>query len=165
MAEYSTFEAQLEEHGNLLFTNVGQSMLPLLRQGRDLMLIEKKTEQRCRKYDVVLYKRPADGHYILHRVLKVRPEDYVIAGDHNTFLEYGITDREILGVMTAIIRGGKRIAVTDRRYLLYVHLWCGCYPVRMFFLKCGARLMALRHRIATFLRSRMPGLYRLLKRK
>ena len=49
--------------------------------------------------------------------------------------EYGITDKHIIGVLTAVIRKGKEIKVTDRRYRLYVHLWCDLFPIRAFVLK------------------------------
>ena len=132
-----SFEELLDTKGYIVYTNVGTSMLPLLRQRRDIIEIRKVSSDRCRKYDVVLYKR--GNRYILHRVLKVRPDDYVIAGDHNAFLEYGITDRDILGVMTRVIRDGKEIRMTDPGYLLYVHLWCDFYPLRMFILRCRGK--------------------------
>ena len=54
--------------------------MPLLREDRDVMIIERVTG-RLKKYDVPLYKRP-NGQYVLHRILKVRENDYVICGDH-----------------------------------------------------------------------------------
>ena len=132
-----SFEELLDTKGYIVYTNVGTSMMPLLRQRRDIIEIRKVPGERCKKYDVVLYKR--GDRYILHRVLKVRPDDYVIAGDHNVFLEYGITDRDILGVMTRVIRDGKEIRMTDPIYRLYVHLWCDFYPVRMFLLRCRGK--------------------------
>ena len=128
MPEKRTFEQALDEHGSFVTTAQGVSMMPLIRPGRDLVEITRKGEARCKKHDVVLYKR--DGKYILHRVLKVRPGDYVIAGDHQIYKEYGVTDADIIGVLSAVIRKGKRIAVTDPNYLRYVRLWCGLYPVR-----------------------------------
>ena len=125
---YTTFEELLEQDGYLVYTNVGTSMLPLLRQRRDIIEIRRKGPGRCRKYDAVLYKR--GEKYILHRIVKVRPNDYVIVGDNCIWREYGITDGMILGVMTRVIRGGKSISVEDWRYKLYVRLWCGCYHVR-----------------------------------
>ncbi len=118
----------LKTQGYVVYSSVGNSMRPLLRQHMDLIEIQRTTG-RIKKYDVVLYKR--DEQYILHRILKIRSNDYVIAGDHNTFLEYGITDDQIIGIMTRIIRNGKEIRMTDIGYRLYVHLWCDCYPVRM----------------------------------
>ena len=126
-----SFEEILKEKGYLVSTNVGTSMMPLLRQRRDLIEIRAKAKGiRCRKYDAVLYKR--GEKYILHRILKVRPNDYVIVGDHCIRREYGITDDMILGVMIRIIRNGKTIDVnTDIWYNLYVHLWCDFYHVRV----------------------------------
>ena len=128
-AKVYTFEEILEEKGFLIYTNVGYSMMPLLRQRRDIIEIRKKEPGRCKKYDVVLYKR--GDKYILHRVLKVLPEGYIIAGDHNTFLEKDVTDDMILGVMTRVVRDGKTIMPENFWYKAYVHLWCDMYPVRM----------------------------------
>ena len=128
--QYVSFEQLLNEDGYLVYTNVGRSMMPLLRQRRDIIEIRKKQPGRCKKYDVVLYKR--GDKYILHRILKLRPDGYVIAGDNNAFLETDITDGQILGVMTRVIRNGRSVSVDNKWYRLYVHLWCDCYPLRIF---------------------------------
>lgn len=141
----STFEEQLEQTGHLVFTNKGTSMLPLLRQDRDLMVLEKKGAERCRKFDAVLFKRD-NGQYVLHRILKVRPADYWIVGD-NCFTGENIREDQILGVLTAVVRDGTNIPVTDRRYRAYVHLWCDCYPVRFFLLRCRHLAGALLRKI------------------
>ena len=125
----STFEDTIEKHGELVYTNVGTSMMPLLRQKKDLLIIRRKPEGRLKKYDVPLYKRD-NGQYVLHRILKVRKDDYVLCGDHQWHPETGITDRHVIGVLTAVIRDGKTIPVTDRKYRLYVHLWCDFFFIR-----------------------------------
>ena len=129
MEKIDTPEKMLSEWGYIVYTIKGTSMMPLLRQYRDIIEIRPKGEHRCKKYDVVLYKR--GKNYILHRVLRVLPDGYIIAGDHNTFLEYDIKDERIIGVMVRMIRDGKEISMTDIKYRLYVHLWCDLYPVRM----------------------------------
>ena len=129
MEKIDTPEKMLSEWGYIVYTIKGTSMMPLLRQYRDIIEIRPKGEHRCKKYDVVLYKRGKS--YILHRVLRVLPDGYIIAGDHNTFLEYDIKDEHIIGVMVRMIRDGKEISMTDNKYRLYVHLWCDFYPVRM----------------------------------
>ncbi len=148
--EFKTFEELLSQDGYLVYTNVGGSMLPLLRQRRDIIEIRKKGPGRCQKYDVVLYKR--GDKYILHRILKVLPEGYIIAGDNNTFLETDIKDENILGVMVRVIRNGKSITMDDWKYRLYVHLWCDCYPARMLILrlkrKTGSVLRRIRNGIS-----------------
>ena len=131
-----SFEEVLEENGSIIYTNIGFSMMPLLRQKRDIIEIQKKSTGRCKKYDAVLYKR--GDRYILHRILKVLPDTYVIAGDHNTFLDPPVTDDMILGVMTRVIRDGKSITPDNFWYKVYVHLGCDFYPIRIFLLKAKA---------------------------
>lgn len=129
----TTFEETIEKNGKLLYTNVGDSMMPLIRQDRDILIIEKP-DGRLHKYDVPLYRRDS-GQYVLHRILKVRENDYVLCGDNRYSREYDISDRHIIGVLTAVVRNGKEISITDWRYRLYVHLWCDFFPVRALILK------------------------------
>lgn len=126
----STFEEQLAQNSKLIYTNKGDSMMPLIKQDRDLLIIEP-ANGRLKKYDVPLYRRDS-GQYVLHRILKVREDDYVICGDNRWVKEYGIQDRHIIGVLTAVVRDGKEISVNNWKYKLYVHLWCDMFPIRAF---------------------------------
>ena len=126
------FEEYLDKYGSLTYKNKGVSMMPLLRQDRDLFTIEKKVQDRCRKYDVVLYK--TGEKYILHRVIKVVPDGYVIRGD-NTYHKEFKTDRDILGVMTGFQRDGRDHKVTEFGYKLYSVIRCASYPLRALYLK------------------------------
>ena len=128
-----TYEEYLEKYGTLTYRNVGTSMLPLLKQGRDLFTVEKKTGERCRKYDVVLYRR-AQKEYVLHRVIEVRDSDYVILGDNCVRKEYGIRDEDILGVMTSFVRKGKKHSCKELGYRIYSRIWGACHPVRVAFM-------------------------------
>lgn len=129
----SDFRTELKKHGKLIYTNVGDSMMPLIKQGRDVLIIQK-TDGRLKKYDVPLYQRNS-GQYVLHRIMKVRADDYVICGDNRYHKEIGITDSHIIGVLTGIIRNGREISVTDLRYRIYVHLWCDFFPIRAFLIR------------------------------
>lgn len=125
----STYEEELRRHGTLVYTNVGSSMLPLLRQNRDLLIVGRRPEGRCKKYDVVLYKRPS-GQYVLHRILKVKKDGYVICGDNRRVREFGVPDEWIFGVLTGVVRDGKQVNITDFKYRCYVHLWCDFFWIR-----------------------------------
>lgn len=134
-----TFEEMLDEKGYIVYTNVGASMLPLLRARRDIIEI-RPARGRINRYEVALYKR--GDKYILHRCLEKLPNGrYVFAGDHNIFKEYDVTDDMILGVMTRVIRDGKSISVTDWKYKVYYHLWCDFYPMRVLILRAKAKLI------------------------
>lgn len=139
-----SFEDYLAEHGSLTYTNVGTSMLPLLRQGRDLFTVSRKGPERCKVGDVVLYRRPPK-RYVLHRIVEVRPESYVLLGDNCVNREYGITDADILGVMTGFTRAGKTYSVTDPRYRAYTALCLKTAPARIAGMKLSWKIKRLLH--------------------
>lgn len=124
-----TYEEYLEQNGTLTYRNIGTSMLPLLKQGRDLFTVTRKTQERCKKFDVVLYR--SGRNYVLHRVVKVRKEDYVILGDNCLKKEYGIRDEDILGVMTEYVRKGKRQSCRSLTFRVYSMFWVSSYPIRL----------------------------------
>ena len=139
-------EELLKKQGYLVYTSVGSSMLPLIREKRDLIEIRAKDfDTRCKRYDVVLFK--CADKYLLHRVLKVRKNDYIICGDHNIWCEKGVVDKQILGVMTRIIRDGKDITPDNTLYKLYVHLWCDFYPLRVVILYVKQAIRTVGHYI------------------
>lgn len=151
MSERVTFEQELERHGRIVFTNVGVSMMPLLRQNRDLMVIERKPAGRCKKYDAVLYK--VGQRYILHRIIQVRPNDYVIVGDNCIHREYGIKDAQILGVLREVIRDGKKIDVEKSlKYRVYVHIWCDFFHIRASLLWMKMAVYAVLHRVRRWMK-------------
>ncbi|MBP3899846.1 MAG: hypothetical protein J6D53_00055 [Blautia sp.] len=142
-----SFEELLSEKGYIVYTNVGTSMLPLLRERRDIIDI-RPLDAPPRKYGVLLYKRGST--YILHRVIKVLPggKGYWIAGDHNVFIERDVTDRMILGRMTRIIRDGREIKVDeDLRYKLYSRVWVDFFPVKCLILRVKGKAARVYHRM------------------
>ena len=128
------FEEYLSQNGKLTYSNVGTSMLPLLRRGKDAFTVVKKGKERCKRGDVVLYKRPPK-QYVLHRIVEVRKDDYVILGDNCVRKEYGIKDEDILGIMTEYSRAGKLKKITDSSYRLYTAYILHTVPVRIFMKK------------------------------
>lgn len=153
MSDTLSFEQLLERDGHLAFTNKGVSMMPLLREDRDLMLIDKKGPERCKRLDAVLFKRPGvsgRGAYVLHRVLRVNADGtYWIVGD-NCVRGETVAEESILGVLTGMVRDGRTISVTGRSYRLYVNTWCRWYRLRFVLLRSGrfigrcARILGLR---------------------
>ena len=137
-------EDLLVQEGMVISTTVGVSMYPMLRDRRDTVVIKPPTG-RLKKYDVPLYRR--GSRYILHRILKVTPEGYIIRGDNCIRKEYDITDEHIIGVLVAFYRGKKQkpVHMNGVGYKLYVRLWRGLYPVRCVWL-------GIRHLGGRFLR-------------
>lgn len=138
-----SYEDYLDKYGTLTYTNVGVSMMPLLRQGRDLFIVRKKGKDRCSVGDVVLYRRPPES-YVLHRIIEVLPEGYVILGDNCINKEYGIADTDIIGVMTGYVRGDKEHSIDERGYKLYSYIWMHTADLRI---ACKRTLMSVKRRI------------------
>ena len=130
-----TFEELLARDGKLVYRTKGVSMEPMLRQNRDLVVI-RVPASRLRKYDVALYKRGKD--YVLHRVIGVGEDHYLIRGD-NTFAVETVPDDAVIGVLTGFQRRGREHSVTDPGYRAYVRLWDGLYPLRALWVR-GRRL-------------------------
>ena len=106
-------------------------MLPLLKQGRDAFIVRAVGEyETCKKWDVVLYKRPPES-YVLHRVVRVLGNSYDILGDNCIGIERNIPKDAVIGVMTGFIRNGKKYEADSRLYKLYVLFWCKPYRIRI----------------------------------
>lgn len=116
----SKIEEELERSGKILQTTIGDSMEPMLQNRQNIVVIEK-ADGLLKKYDLPLYRRP-NGKYVLHRILKVRKNDYIICGD-NRIRRETVPHEWIIGVVSGYYKGKKFISVKDRKYLLYVHIW------------------------------------------
>ena len=154
--ETLTFEQLLERDGYLAYTNKGVSMMPLLRQGKDVMIIQRKGNVRCKKLDAVLFKSPGTNgiNYVMHRVLRINDDGtYWIIGD-NCVTGDIVAEDSIIGILTAVVRDGKTVHVTDHGYRLYVNTWCRFYRLRIAVLRMkhfigrGLRRLGLVHRRA-----------------
>lgn len=144
MSSKRQIEDILNEEGLFVSTTVGVSMFPMLRNRKDTIIV-RPYEGRLKKYDVPLYKRGTD--YILHRIIEVRPDSYVIRGDNCIQKEYGITDAQILGVLTGFYRGSRQIDMNGLGYKLYVRVWCALYPIRRLYSKVRGVAARMWHKI------------------
>lgn len=121
-------EKILKENKMFITKTQGDSMFPMLVEGRDSVIIAPP-EFPLKKYDVPVYRR--DGHYTIHRIVKVTRKGYIICGDNRTRLERDITDKDIVGVLTAFYHNDNLIKCTDEDYIRYSKRVCRSLPVRI----------------------------------
>lgn len=129
--EKQTIEEVLRDKGIYIGPTVGVSMLPMLKNRRDTIVVKAKTE-RLKPLDVALYKR--GDTYILHRVLEVTESGYIIRGD-NCYSDEIVPEGAVIGVLTEFFRKGKHIFCTDKKYINYAKRRVKSYKSRLFFLK------------------------------
>ncbi len=119
LAELEPIMLEVLDSGNeFVMKTHGISMMPMLSDGRDEVVLVKPTG-KLNKYDVALFKR-RDGQFVLHRVVGENSQGYIFRGDNQIINEHGVTDDMIIAVMIAYIKNGKRTNVTDSEYKDYL---------------------------------------------
>ncbi|MBP3434143.1 MAG: S24/S26 family peptidase [Clostridia bacterium] len=124
-------EDAVAEQGFYIGPTVGVSMLPMLKNRRDTIVVKPKTE-RLKRLDVALYKRGDD--YVLHRVLAPVEGGYIIRGD-NCYADENVPEEAVFGVLTEFFRKDKHILCTDKKYLRYAERRVKTYRFRRFFVR------------------------------
>ena len=107
----------------------GTSMLPMLREGTDAVVLSP-VPQRLKKYDLPLYQRE-NGQFVLHRIVKVK-DTYTCIGDNQFVYEHGVRPDQVIAVVTGFRRKGRDHTVTEPGYRFYCSLWHYSRPLRHF---------------------------------
>ena len=136
---FNNAKLMLRQYGEISGKTVGNSMWPLFRSGRDIATV-KKLCGKPKVNDVLLYRKKTTDEFILHRLLKITENGYIIRGDNKYITEF-VTDEDIIGVMTEFVRKGKHYDCENGLYKLYVVYIRVSYPFRRFM-----------HKVETFLK-------------
>lgn len=123
------FREQLDAGKTVKFSPRGISMLPMLRQGIDSVVLSPVPE-KLKKYDLPLYQRD-DGKYILHRIVEAG-QTYTCIGDNQFDYETGVRHDQVIAVVTSFTRGQRLHSVNELPYRLYCRIWHYSRPVRHF---------------------------------
>ncbi len=135
-----SIEEILEENGKHYQTTVGDSMEPMLKDRKNIVEIVKPARP-LKRYDLPLYKRP-DGKYVLHRILRVKKDFFIICGDNRYYRER-VPKEWIVGVMSGYYKNGRYVSEKSFKYRLYVHLVCDFFYLRAGFLFVRSRIKRL----------------------
>jgi len=119
---------RLSEGGSIKISPKGISMLPMLRQGKDSVVLSP-LPGRLNKYDLPLYQRN-DGKYILHRIIRV-DNNYTCMGDNQLSAER-VEHSQLIAYVTAFYRGEKLYSVKNPVYRFYCLVWCNNIKLRRF---------------------------------
>ncbi len=143
---YTDYKTILQKDGVLAQPTRGCSMLPLLRQNRDTVVIKPVTEP-LKVNDVVFYKRD-NSEYVLHRIVKITPNGYIIRGDNCYYDETDIKDDNILGILSGYYRDEEYIDCNNsKQYKNYVFRRRSSYPFRLTAYKLRTLLSKIKRKI------------------
>ena len=124
-----SIEDELEKHGTYATNTLGTSMKPLFKTHRDAVFLAVP-DRKIKKCDVLLYRDP-DNRYILHRVIAIKDETFVIRGD-NTYQKEYVPKESVIAIMVSFTRKGKHHKADEFGYKFYSRLWNFIYPLRWF---------------------------------
>lgn len=119
----------LSQGKSVRFSPRGTSMLPMLRQGKDQIILSPIRE-KLHRFDLPFYQRE-DGQYVLHRIVKAG-ETYTCMGDNQFVMESGIRHDQIIAVATGFVRGDKEHSVKEFSYKCYCRFWYYSRHLRQF---------------------------------
>ena len=119
----------------------GTSMLPFIHAG-DLVMLDKISNHKIKKGDVVLYKRE-NGQYVLHRIHSIKNKKLVMLGDNQLKLEKNIAYNQLLAKMISYKTKKKDVSVKSFKYRFWSNIW-NIYLIRYVILKVKWLLLKLK---------------------
>lgn len=118
-------EDTLKKEKYYISTTQGYSMWPMLKNRQDTIIV-KPVSRRLHRFEVALFKRKKQ--YVLHRVVEVLPDGYLIRGDNCLEKEY-VSEQQILGVLISFYRKDKKINMNGWKYRFFVGAWMFLHPI------------------------------------
>lgn len=125
---FEQIEQLLAEGTSAEFMLRGDSMLPLLRNQRECVVIAPVDPSTIAVGDVLLFR--FRGIHLLHRVRRIEGDSLVMVGDGN-YHQYEICQREdVVGRMERFRRpSGRMVECTSRRWRWASQVWCSLPPL------------------------------------
>jgi len=115
---WELIELSIANGGEFRLYHKGISMMPLLRQGVDSVVLV--SPDNIKKYDIVMYRRD-NGDMVMHRIVKMKSNQLTMCGDNHFELEKGIRPEQVLAKVKGIYRGEEYVDIeNNKRYKKYL---------------------------------------------
>ncbi len=115
---YPIMREVLDSGGEFSFITRGVSMMPMLRNGVDTIVLVKAPE-KLKRFDIPLYRRE-DGSFVLHRIVGQNKDGYILIGDNQIVYEHGVKHGQVEAVAVAFIKDGVRYELGTFKDKLYI---------------------------------------------
>lgn len=147
VSNFKNATLQFETNDEILGLTVGNSMLPLFRSNKDIAVVEK-INRKLKVNDVLLYRKSGTEDLILHRLIKITDNGFVIRGDNCYNREINVKPEDILGILKAFKRNDKYYECDkSNAYKFYVFYIRASYPLRRVIHKFRSFVKVVRRKI------------------
>lgn len=121
---FKEVEAMIADGLSVRIRMKGYSMRPLLREERDTVVLQGCVASELKRGDIVLFRYR--GQHILHRILHVEADRFVLGGDGNYRTRESCSSGEIVARAVQVIRrSGRTVNCDSARWRLQSSLWLG----------------------------------------
>ncbi len=114
---YPVIDEVISSGGEFRMYPRGVSMQPLLTQGEDSVVLISLGDVCVN--DMILYRRDS-GQFVLHRVIKINGDEYIMCGDNQGELERGIKKEHLLAKVKYFYKGTKKVTLDSEEYVKYL---------------------------------------------
>jgi hypothetical protein len=133
------YEAYFRSRYAVILRLKGNSMYPLLRNGKDVVVLGKCPAESLQPMDVVLFRYR--GKHVLHRIIRREGERLLIQGDGSIVAKEECTVDDVVGKVVQICRpSGKEIPVGSWQWTIPSRVWRGLGFLRIWLLRVAYRL-------------------------
>ena len=137
---FAWVETEITEGRAVRFRLKGDSMFPLIRNGRDEVVLYPCTKEELAPMDVVLFRYR--GKHLLHRILQREGERLLLQGDGSFIAKEEGTTNDVIGKVNLIIKpSGKMLSVNEREWRLASWLWQKTGIMRTILLRILKKIM------------------------
>lgn len=140
MNDSSSIEQELKNGRQVLVNTRGISMRPLLWEGKTQVIV-RPPDRPMQIGDLPLV-RVRTGLYRLHRTVRMENGTIYTRGD-NCMAAEAVSPENVLGFVTEIYRGNKKIPMDGIGYRIYTWLWLHTFPVRLVIYRIRALVLRL----------------------
>lgn len=136
---FAWVESEIKSGRSVKFRVKGYSMMPLLRNGKDEVVVGPYDKEELKLFDVILFRQT--DRYVLHRIIQKRDSRYLMQGDGVCRFYEECEDTDIIGVVRKVCRpSGKKIETDSMCWRLESRLWLGLGGCRGMVLRVLNRL-------------------------
>ncbi|MDO4692985.1 MAG: S24 family peptidase [Porphyromonadaceae bacterium] len=112
----------LEQGKRVTIFAKGWSMLPMIWQKRDTLLLAPLTKDSISQGRIVLAQL-SDKRFVIHRIAKMQGDRLTLRGDGNPYQIEQCTKAQVLAELVGVTRNGKMLLQGTIRWRLFEHLW------------------------------------------